>query len=69
MVGVRVPVGCHVAFERVEYSTLALPFWVDHLVDASGGSSTTTIRATRLSGPNGSAVGGCSPHYTARQPL
>ena len=33
VVGVRVPTVKAVAFERVAYSTLALPFWVDAVVD------------------------------------
>ncbi len=33
VVGARVPVARKVEFERAEYSTLALPFWVDQLVD------------------------------------
>ena len=33
VVGTRVPVARRVEFERVEYSTLALPFWADQLVD------------------------------------
>lgn len=33
VVGTRVPVARKVECQRVEYSTLALPFWVDQLVD------------------------------------
>ena len=34
VVGIRVPVDCRVELERAEYSTLALPFWVDQLVES-----------------------------------
>lgn len=34
VVGTRVPVARQVEFERAAYSTLALPFWVDQLVDS-----------------------------------
>jgi V/A-type H+-transporting ATPase subunit D len=33
IVGTRVPVLSRIEFERSEYSTLALPFWIDLLVD------------------------------------
>ena len=34
VVGARVPVIREVKFERADYSTLSLPFWVDQLVDS-----------------------------------
>ncbi len=34
VVGAKVPVIREVKFERAEYSTLSLPFWVDQLVDS-----------------------------------
>lgn len=33
VVGARIPVVRKLEFERIEYSTLTLPFWVDQLVD------------------------------------
>ncbi len=44
VVGIRVPLAKTVEFAHAEYSTLALPFWVDQLIDSLEHMATLRVR-------------------------